>query len=116
MSIVSGAPLRRPKRCVIVPFREAFSSVKKTFNTRDSKSYMNNSRRKALRKAAEVIEEARSIVESIKDEEEEAFEGMPENLQGSERGDAIQQYVDALEAISSNLEDAIGQIQDITAG
>lgn len=46
---------------------------------------MNKQRRKSLNKLIEKLEEVKSDLESLKDEEEEYRDNMPENLQGSER-------------------------------
>ena len=45
---------------------------------------MNNKRRKELRRAIDMIETALNIVNSVKDEEEDAMYNYPENLQGTE--------------------------------
>ena len=44
---------------------------------------MNNKRRKELRRAIEIIETALDIVNSVKDEEEDAMCNYPENLPGT---------------------------------
>jgi|SRR5215471_12788291 len=51
---------------------------------------------------------ARSLheeIESIKSEEEEAYENMPESLQSSDKGDAAQSVIDELDSAMSNLDD-----------
>lgn len=69
---------------------------------------MNAARRKELDKAFSQIEEAKSIIEAVKDEEQEAFDGMPENMQQGDRGSAMESAV-------SNLEDAIGEMENVLA-
>ncbi len=44
---------------------------------------MNNKRRKELRRAIDMIETALDIVNSVKDEEEDAMCNYPESLQGT---------------------------------
>ena len=46
---------------------------------------MNKARRKQLEKASALLSEAREIIESCRDEEQDAFDNMPEGLQQSER-------------------------------
>lgn len=76
---------------------------------------MNDTRRKALRKLAEKLEDIRAEIESLKDEEQEYRDSMPENLQGSERyeasedadgnmDDAIEYLYSAIESIESAAE------------
>jgi hypothetical protein len=50
---------------------------------------MNAELRKDLVKALSLIEEAKSIIEGVKDAEQEAFDNMPEGLQNGERGEKI---------------------------
>lgn len=71
---------------------------------------MNNARRKEIRSAIARIER---LVESILDDETDAFENMPEGLQCSWNGmnseeaqDNLQGAIDALEEAISYLEDA----------
>jgi len=46
---------------------------------------MNKIRRKKLQQILDQIEEMHSLLEEILEEEEEALDNIPENLQGSER-------------------------------
>jgi len=58
---------------------------------------MNKQRRAELDKIVLKLEEAKADIETIRDEEQEAYDNMPENLQMSDRGDAAQGRVDALD-------------------
>jgi hypothetical protein len=64
---------------------------------------------KALRAAHEVyvkaIESARGEIESARDDESEAFDRMPEGLQGSERGETMQDIIGSLDEFIGNLQD-----------
>ncbi len=55
---------------------------------------MNNPRRKALNKIKDQIEDLKMAIEEVLEEEQEAFDNIPENLEGSER------YEKAEDAIS----------------
>lgn len=70
--------------------------------------------------AETLCEEACGIVESIRGEEDESFNGMPESLQQSERGqaseaalNALTEAYDALDGIdvSSGLDEVISNIE-----
>ena len=65
---------------------------------------MNDLRRKRLKEAVELIEQSTAVIEEIKDEEQEALENLPENLQESERADNMQECIDSLEEIYEDLE------------
>ena len=67
---------------------------------------MNNKRRKEIKNVISKIEE---LVQQILDEEEEAFDNMPESLQESERGEASQNAQDCLSDAVDALEEANGQ-------
>lgn len=66
---------------------------------------MNNMRRKNVMEALELIEKARNILEEVKDEEQEAYNNLPESLQYGERGEQMQENVDAIEEYLSYLEE-----------
>lgn len=69
---------------------------------------MNNKRRKEISKISSILEDAKSRLSTVIDEEQEAFDNMPESLQGSERGcdseEAIDCLNDALDSVQSALE------------
>ena len=74
---------------------------------------MNTKRRKAIAKALEdylnketaAREELRDVLEAVRDEEEEAFENLPESIQETERGEIMQDVISALEDLISELDD-----------
>jgi len=72
---------------------------------------MNNDRRTRINQAVGLMQEALSILETARDEEQENYDNMPESLQGSERGEAAEQAVSNLEDTCSNLEDAISSAE-----
>ena len=69
---------------------------------------MNNTRRKEISKISSILEDAKSRLSTVIDDEQEAFDNMPESLQGSERGceseEAIGYLSDALDSVQSALE------------
>ena len=74
---------------------------------------MNNTRRKRLRKWLEDIENIKSELENICLDEEEAFDNLPENLQGSDRGMAFEEAIDQMNEAVSSIEDAISIIEEM---
>lgn len=74
---------------------------------------MNKERRKWLEKTIEALEEQRAELESIYEEEQEAYDNMPESLQDSERGQTLYDNIDALESATSDLDDVISNLQEI---
>lgn len=76
---------------------------------------MNKLRRKQIAEAIDLIEQAMSILEQVKDDEQEAFDNMPESLQGSERGEAMEEYIYALESFLGEL-DIVDELQEIVDG
>ena len=87
---------------------------------------MNKARRKELNKAIEILEgfadkiyDAKDIVETCKDEEEEYRDNMPENLQGSDKYslayeacDNLEQAYDYLEEVEEKINDIISSIEN----
>ena len=72
---------------------------------------MNNERRKEIAKAVDLLvkakvqyEEAAAILDSCKDEEDEAFESLPEGLQSSDRGETMEQNVEYLQTAIDELD------------
>lgn len=74
---------------------------------------MNKERRKRLAEAFEKIGEAKEILESVKDEEQEAYENLPENFQNGERGEEMQNYIDMIDEAYGYLDDAESVVDQI---
>lgn len=74
---------------------------------------MNKYRREQIRKALQLVEEAYSLLSVAKDEEEMAYENLPESLQSSERGEAMQENVDNLDTAVTALEEAKDALDEI---
>lgn len=74
---------------------------------------MNAQRRKSRDRAIELLNDAIALLEEIKDEEDAAYENMPESLQECERGERLQENVDALQEIVDTLEDMVDNLTDV---
>lgn len=60
---------------------------------------MNNDRRKRIDAMISRLEEIRDEIDAIREEEQDAFDNMPESLQNSERGDMAQEAISNLENV-----------------
>ena len=74
---------------------------------------MNKTRRAALDVIVSRIEDVRSDLDALKDEEQDYYDNMPESLQGSEKGEQAEETVSTLEDVSNNLGDVIDQISNV---
>jgi len=68
---------------------------------------MNKLRRKQIEDINDALAELVGQLETLRDEEQEAFDNMPESLQDSERGEKMSGAIDSMES-------AIGSIRDAT--
>jgi hypothetical protein len=71
---------------------------------------MNKARRDALTKIAATIAEARSELASLRDEEQDYFDNMPESIQQGDKGQRAEVAVFSMEEAISQLEDAESNI------
>ncbi|MBR6251721.1 MAG: hypothetical protein IKR17_11080 [Bacteroidales bacterium] len=74
---------------------------------------MNNQRRKQLKQAVKLLEEAREIVDNVCNEEDSALSNLPDNLQSSEIADTMSENCDSLQEVSDSIDDAISTIQEL---
>lgn len=77
---------------------------------------MNAKQRKELQGYADSLDEIKCAIEEMRDDEECKFDNMPEGLQESERGEAMQEAIDNLESASSSIEEAIDYLNEIIGG
>ena len=74
---------------------------------------MNKTRRQQLRKWLEDMENIKSELETICSDEQDYFDNMPENLQGSQRGMDAEEAIEQMEEAVSSIEDAISVIEEM---
>lgn len=84
---------------------------KRLFDFREG-IFINAKRRKILREASSLLETASVLVASALDEEEDALDNMPENLQGSERYEKMEVAVDLLNDASEGIDAVIEKINE----
>lgn len=77
---------------------------------------MNANQRKTLKGYVESLDEIKSNIETMMEDEQSKLDNMPEGLQESERGEAMQEAIDNLESASSSLEEAIDYLNEIIGG
>jgi hypothetical protein len=70
---------------------------------------LNKQRREQISRAIAFLEEAQGILELAKDDEQSYYDDMPENLQGSDKGQAAEEAISNLETAIGSIEDAIGE-------
>lgn len=75
---------------------------------------MNKLRKKQIAVAIVLIERAMGILEEVKNGEQAAFNNLPESLQGSERGEAMEEYIYTLESFLDDLD--LDELQEIVDG
>lgn len=74
---------------------------------------MNKVRRKRLAEAIDLINQAKGILEEVKDEEQEAYDNLPESFQYGERGEQMQEYIDSMNEAYENLDEMENTLGDI---
>lgn len=73
---------------------------------------MNNVRREELQRAYALLEEAKDIISFCCDEEQDAFDNMPEGFQQGERGEKMENNICCLENAVGNVETAMDEIEE----
>lgn len=74
---------------------------------------MNKQDRKELQKALDFLNSANEIITSIKEQEEEKYENLPESIQDSEKGERFQENIDNLDYAISDLESVIEYVDNV---
>lgn len=73
---------------------------------------MNNTRRKAIQNIIDKLDDLMQEIEALQEEEQEALDNMPESLQESERGQAMQEAVENLEYAASAAQDVLDYLNE----
>ena len=74
---------------------------------------MNRERRKRLQEAFDKIAEAQEILSEVRDEEQEAYENLPENFRYGERGEEMQGYIEMIDEADGYFDDAKSVVEQI---
>ena len=75
---------------------------------------MDKSRRKSIRAVINTLENVVSEIDFIKDEEDCARDGIPENLQNSERYEHSEFCSDNMQEANDCIQEAISRLEEIT--
>lgn len=70
-------------------------------------------RRKRIQEAYELIAKAQGIIESVKDDEQEAHDNLPESIQYGEKGQQMEEYIDMLDKVYGHCDDLMSIIDEI---
>lgn len=73
---------------------------------------MNKERRNRINKVIEQLEVLKDEIADIGMEEEEAYDNLPEGIQESDRGEAMQEAVDNLEMAGDTFDDIIEYLNE----
>ena len=74
---------------------------------------MNNKRREKIAGSIKLLENVKNILQEVLDEEQLAFDNMPENLQYSIRGEEAQEAIDYISEAIECLDNAVEQLESI---
>ncbi len=74
---------------------------------------MNKQRRNRLQKVIDQLEELKVEVSSICEEEQEAYDNMPESLQDGDSGSQMYENISTLEDQESNFDELIENLQEV---
>lgn len=77
---------------------------------------MNKQRRAQLQKVVEMMADARALLEEIRDDEQDAFDNLPESFQESERGEQMEEYIYNMEEAIDALEEDENTLTEIIEG
>ena len=73
---------------------------------------MNKNRRNAISDIYDKLTDIQSDLECIRDEEQEAFDNLPESIQYSERGEKMEEYISSLEEALDNVGYAVESLDE----
>ena len=74
---------------------------------------MNKDRRKSIERIVDQINEIKADLTWVRNDEEEAYDNLPEGIQSSERGDSMQEAIEAMDDADGSLQDAVDFLEEI---
>lgn len=74
---------------------------------------MNNERRKKIKELCKKLNICLDVLENIKDEEQDSYDNLSDNLQYTRRGEIIQENVDALDEIYDKINEIIDDLNSL---
>ncbi|BAO53084.1 hypothetical protein KPP23_057 [Pseudomonas phage KPP23] len=73
---------------------------------------MNNARRKQLAEIVDQMQELRARLDELQNEEQEAFDNMPESLQQGEKGQQSETAAERIGHAGDSLDEAISALEE----
>lgn len=73
---------------------------------------MNKDRRKQLIEAIAKLEEAKTLIEIARDEEQDAFDNLPEGLQCGERGQKMEEAISRMGDVIDDIETSVDALNE----
>ena len=74
---------------------------------------MNKTRRKLLESVIDKLTDTKNDIETIADEEREAYDNLPENLQNTAKAEAMDYNADTLYQACDDIDDIIGELEAV---
>lgn len=74
---------------------------------------MKEERLKTLKHCLNIIQNAHDVLEGVRDEEQDAFDNLPEGLQYSERGEMMEEAIDNLDEAIDYIDDVLSSLEDV---
>lgn len=74
---------------------------------------MNNNRRKKLLNIYEKLSNLLAELDCIIDDENEAFNNMPQSIQNTDKGELMQNGIDSLEIAKEKIETALSELEEL---
>lgn len=74
---------------------------------------MNKERKEELYEVVECLEEASSALQEVRDEEQDAYDDLSEGLQCSRTGESMQNAIDEMEAIDTDIQNVITRVNNM---
>lgn len=75
---------------------------------------MNNERRRRIEEIVSRLDDLKNDLENILDDEQTAFDSIPESLQQTERAESSQTAIDEMTDVISTIETIVDQLTEIT--
>jgi hypothetical protein len=77
---------------------------------------MNQERRKLIRAQISALQDVDYVLTDVAEAEQEAFDNMPEGLQNSARGEAMQEALNQLEEAMDSIRSACDSLSEASGG
>ena len=74
---------------------------------------MNKDRRKSIEQIVDKINEIKADLTCVRNDEEEAYDNLPAGIQSSERGDSMQEAIEAMDDADGALQEAVDFLEEI---